>query len=199
MLRLERTLDIGLDPDGDNADIDNRDPRLHQSWIGRESHGDAVANGGHAVRESLRQGNVGEQVKGVLLCQFGEQASELLERRRSPGSQIRVNAEVEPGGGNGRVGDPVGHRRLHGHAWKSSVRPWNTRGCSRSSIGTSLNAAVSGRNQNASPGPSWASLPLRRCRTCAVGLARRWRRNRTWSYQPLGSLSRQYDDDRAWT
>ena len=57
----------------------------------------------------------------------------------------------------------------------SAVRVRITIGSSRSSTGTSASEAVSARNQNAVPVPLWMTLPLRRCTTCEVGVARRWR------------------------
>ena len=58
-------------------------------------------------------------------------------------------------------------------SWKSTVRAWKNNGSSRSSNGISDRAAVSGRNQNANPAPSWLTFPDRSARMCAVGATRR--------------------------
>ena len=103
----------------------------------------------------------GQQVEGVLLGQLGEQAAELLQRRGAPepvsGSMPKSMPGRRPAPGRRPGRSTVAWTVT---SWKSSVRAWNSSGCSRSSTGISLSAAVSGRNQNAWPGPSCATLPL---------------------------------------
>lgn len=50
----------------------------------------------------------------MLLGELGEQAPELLEGCGPPRAAVGVDAEIDPGGGHRRVGDPVGDRRLDG-------------------------------------------------------------------------------------
>ncbi len=85
------------------------DPRIP----GQAGH-DPFPEGDHALGQRPGERHPGQQVEGVLLGQLGEQAADLLERSRPPGAPVGVDPEVDAGGGDGRVGDPVGDRGLDG-------------------------------------------------------------------------------------
>lgn len=50
----------------------------------------------------------------MLLRRLREQGGELLQGSAAPGAGVGVEREVEPGGGERGVADPVRHRGLHG-------------------------------------------------------------------------------------
>jgi hypothetical protein len=90
----------------------------------------------------------------VLLGHLVEEAAHLLEGCRPPAAVVGVDPEVDPARRRRRIGDPVSDRRLNGDVLEVGRTAVEGSGCSRSSIGISLSAAVSGRNQNAWPTPS---------------------------------------------
>jgi len=79
-----------------------------------QSGADPVAEGGHALGQCLGERHPGQQVERRLLGQLGEETAELLERGGPPVPAVRVDPEVEPRGGQRRVGHPVRHGGLHG-------------------------------------------------------------------------------------
>ena len=50
----------------------------------------------------------------MLLGELGQQAAQLLQRGASPDARLRIDAEVHPHRGDGRVGDPEGDGGLDG-------------------------------------------------------------------------------------
>ena len=102
--------------------------------------------------ERVGQRAPGQQVQRVLLGQLGERRAELLERGRPPAAGPgSTEKSIRRAASAGSVTRKVTVSCTN-TSWKSLVRARNSSGSSRSSTGTSLIAADSGRNQNASAG-----------------------------------------------
>ncbi len=120
--RPQRLLHVGLRPDGDDSDTHDRDSGLGEPRIADETVENTRSHRRNTADQRIGQDRPSEQLKGVLLGGLGDQASELLERRGSPGAGVRIDSEVQAACRDGRVGDPEGHRRLHRDVLKVTGR-----------------------------------------------------------------------------
>ncbi len=105
---------LGFGAQGDHADGDDGESGLGEPGFGGEAGGHPLADAGDAVGQGGGERGAGEQAERVLLGGLGEQGGELVERGGAPGAGVGVDAEVDAGGGGGRVGDPVGQGALDG-------------------------------------------------------------------------------------
>jgi hypothetical protein len=64
------------------------------------------------VRQHARQWAARDQSEHLLLRGLGQQPAHLLKRRAAPPAGVRVNREIDPGAGDGRVGHPERHACL---------------------------------------------------------------------------------------
>jgi hypothetical protein len=112
--RLQRALQVGLRPDRDHPRRDDGDAGLGQARVAGERGRDGLAHRRDAGGERLGELQPGEQVERRLLGQFGEQRGNLVQRLGPPVAALRVDREVEPFGGERRVGEPVRDGGLHG-------------------------------------------------------------------------------------
>lgn len=107
--------DLGLGTDRHHAHPDHGEPGRGEPGLRAEPVRHPLPYRGHTVDQGPGERGPGEDVERVLLGRLREQRGELLQRRTAPGAGVRVDGEVQPFGGDGRITDPVRDGRLHGH------------------------------------------------------------------------------------